>query len=82
MPLMQKYLYVNVRASLIKESMPEAITEEKWWHVLNLYKQKAIRGCLIICLTEHMFTYWCLRNLKASTAFVTNSNPIFVFNHF
>lgn len=30
MPLMQKYLYVNVRASLIKESMPEAITEEKW----------------------------------------------------
>ena len=28
--LMPEYLYVNVRASLIKERMPEAIAEGKW----------------------------------------------------
>ena len=50
--LMPEYLYVNVRAILIKERMPEAIAEGKGSQVLNLSKQKAVGGCLIICLTN------------------------------
>lgn len=50
-------LCVNMRASLIQERMPEAITEEKWGCVLNLSKQKAVGGCLIICLTNRAYVH-------------------------